>query len=450
MKKIMTVMAAALTLAACEKSTPLAVPVTELSATLEAGDTKSHIAENKVLWDANDEINVFSQAEGAYVNSKFATSDGGATAVFKGPGIALDNNVYALYPYNANATCDASTGIGTAAAFNEQKVVNGSFGKEVNLAVGKYAGEKSISFKNVGALLSFKLTQERADTIRRIEIKANDGTPLAFTGAASIQWNEGAPVLSTAPGAETSDVIKLTPSAETFATGDTYYVWVMPGEYKGITITLVSPTQMTAVKTGENTLTIARNQVVSLGEIGGLEFKAKTVETKTLSFDFTGDPLEGWPTTDNWQDGPGEKACIYPLDGVNYEFFLTDVGNGTKARVAWVKSKGGLLWYAGWRYLGLPAIENFKLIKVSGVMCLATNAKRKAGIVTAVAPTNEELTVEQAHTFVKGGESTGWTTGGETYTFNLEETEANTRYYLMCTATSIGVSKLDLVYEKVE
>ena len=316
MKKIMTVMAAALTLAACEKSTPIAVPVTELSATLEAGDTKSHIAENKVLWDANDEINVFSQAEGAYVNSKFATSDGGATAVFKGPGIALDNNVYALYPYNANATCDASTGIGTAAAFNEQKVVNGSFGKEVNLAVGKYAGEKSISFKNVGALLSFKLTQERADTIRRIEIKANDGTPLAFTGAASIQWNEGAPVLSTAPGAETSDVIKLTPSAETFATGDTYYVWVMPGEYKGITVTLVSPTQMTAVKTGENTLTIARNQVVSLGEIGGLEFKGKTAETKTLSFDFTGDPLEGWPTTDNWQDGPGEKTCIYPVDGV--------------------------------------------------------------------------------------------------------------------------------------
>ncbi len=457
MKKIMTFITAALALAACEKNRPVSLPGTELTATLETGVTKSHIDGNKVLWDANDEICVFSLTDGAYANDKFITADGGASAVFKGGGITLDENVYALFPYDASASFDLTTGIGFQADYTEQKVVNGSFGPKINLAAGKYSGQKNIGFKNAGAFLSFKLTQERADTIRRIEIKSNDGTPLAFNGTAAIQWNEGAPVLTPAPGAEQSDVIKITPSAETFATGDTYYVWVLPGEYNGITVTLISPTQMTAVKAGESTLAIARNQVVNLGEIGGLTFKAKEAEKKALHFDFSGEPQEGWPAADKWKTGsadnpvPGDTLVVYcHSDGNDYKFFLTDVGNAMQARVCWDKAKGGLVWYAGWRYVGLPALERFKLVRVSGVMCLGTNSKRKAGVVENVAPTNVDISIEDAHVFVSGGESTGWTTKDETYTFNLEGTKANTRYYLLCTATSIGVSSLDLVYEKVE
>ena len=50
----------------------------------------------------------------------------------------------------------------------------------------------------------------------------------------------------------------------------------------------------------------------------------------------------------------------------------------------------------GVTWVCLPAISGYKLIKVSGVMCLGTNSKRKAGIVTAVASTNDGETVDKS------------------------------------------------------
>ena len=170
-------------------------------------------------------------------------------------------------------------------------------------------------------------------------------------------------------------------------------------------------------------------------------------ETLNLHFDFTGEPLEGWPTSDNWKTtGPGNLTCVYPLDGTNYSFILTECGNASAARVAWVKDKGGLILYASWRYLGLPAIDGYKLVKVSGNLCLANNSKRKAGISKSVVENNTTGTNE----FVTGGDPIGWTTQGTTYAYNLSGTEANTVYYLTCTSTSIGTSVLDLTYEKVD
>lgn len=452
MKKIFAAAAAVLALAACNKSLPVAEPGSELTATMEI--TKSHLDGMNVLWDANDEISIFSMEEGAYKNSKFATPGGGATAVFKGPGITADENLLALYPYNENAMCSATYGLSTIADYTAQKVVNGTFDKNMNLAVGKYTGDKNVSFRNVGALLKFKLTQERADTVRRIELKTNDGTPIAIDGDFNIPWNDGAPYIDPSENATRSDVIKLTPAAGAFATGDTYYVWVLPGEYKGLTLTLISPTQMTAAKVGTGTLTIARNQVVDLGEIGGLTFKEKEAEKKALHFDFTGTPQEGWPTKDKWKDiangdpnpCPGDSTCVYNLDGELYNFILTDCGNATQARVCWDTGKGGLIWYAGWRYVGLPAIEGFKLIKVTGKLCLSSNSKRKGGVTTGVVADNTTGKNE----FVSGGEEIAWATKDTEYTYNLEGTAANTVYYLCCTATSMGTYYLDLVYEKVE
>ena len=105
MKKIFMAAAALLTIAACNKNIPVAGPSMdsmELTATIETGITKSHLNSFDVLWDANDEISVFSMEEGAYRNSKFATADQGASAVFKGPDINDDDNLFARYPYTEN------------------------------------------------------------------------------------------------------------------------------------------------------------------------------------------------------------------------------------------------------------------------------------------------------------------------------------------------------------
>lgn len=174
-----------------------------------------------------------------------------------------------------------------------------------------------------------------------------------------------------------------------------------------------------------------------------------TPETRELTFDFSGEPLEGWPTSDKWQDGPGNKNCIYPLDGVNYTFLLTDCGNASQARVGWDTGKGGLTLFATWRYVGLPVLDGFKLIKVSCVNCLSNSSNRKAGIVTNIVADNTGINIITSHTFVSGGESIGWPTNGATYAYNLSGTEAGTMYYILCTGGGVGFSSLTLKYEKV-
>lgn len=450
-------MAVALAFVACNKEQdPVSGEYSELRAVSEVG-TKAHLEENKVIWDNGDAINVFTKNDaGAYVSSTFATSESGSSVVFKGEGVKLDTDAYAMHPFaEGNAFSDGvfTTSISTSA----QRIVKDSYPADINVAVGRCDADKTVSFRNVGALLKFKLTQEGADTLRRIELKANGGEAIGVEGKVSIDWNNGEPGISVAEGSQTSDVVTLTPSSAAFVTGDTYYVWVLPGKYeKGISLTLVSPSQMTAVKVGKEALEAGRNMIVDLGEIGGLTLKEKETEKMTLVFDFTGSAQEGWPTKDNWKKAgvgdcpagvpcPGNLTAVYNhSDGNSYNFILTDVGNATAALVYWSADKGVVLGAVS-RYLGFPAVEGYKLIKVSCVQGTGTSSKRKAAITSCV-PESTDI----QNTYVNGGGIIPWTTQGDTYEWNLEDTAVNTVYYLTCTQGGIGVSILTLTYEKAE
>ncbi len=456
MKKYI-IMAAALAVMACSKEqAPVSREYSELRAVSETG-TKAHLEGNKVVWDNGDAINVFTKNDAeAYVSSTFATSESGSSVVFKGEGVKLDADAYAMHPF-AEGNTFADGIFTTSISSIIQRVVGDGYSADINVAVGRCDAGKTVSFRNVGALLKFRLTQEGADTLRRIEIKANGGEALAAEGAVSIDWNNGEPVISVAEGSQTSDVVTLTPSSSTFVTGDTYYVWILPGKYeKGISLTLVSPSQMTAVKVGSEALEAGRNRIVDLGEIGGLTLKEKETEKMTLVFDFTGSAQEGWPTKDNWKKAgegdcpagvpcPGNLTAVYThSNGNSYNFILTDVGNATAARVFWSTDRGVVLGAVS-RYFGFPAIEGYKLIKVSCVQGTGTSSKRKAAITSCV-PESTDV----QNTYVNGGGILPWTTHGDTYSWNLEDTAVNTVYYLTCTQGGVGVSVLTLTYEKVE
>ena len=457
MKKKYFIMAAALAVMACNKEeTSVPGESSELLAVSEAG-TKTHLEGTKVVWDKGDAINVFVKNDaGAYVSSTFATSESGSSVVFKGEGVKLDTDVYAVHPFSEGNTFSDGVFTTSVSSVTQQTVQDG-YPAGVNIAVGRCDADKTVSFRNVGALLKFRLTQEGADTLRRIEIKANGGEAIAAEGIVSIDWNNGDPRIATSEGTQVSDVVTLTPSAKTFVTGDTYHVWILPGKYeKGISLTLVSPTQMSAVKVGKEALVAGRNQIIDLGEIGGLTLKEKETEKMTLEFDFTGEAPEGWPTKDNWKKAgvgdcpagvpcPGNLTAVYKhTNGNSYNFILTDVGNATAARVYWSADKGVVLGAVS-RYFGFPAIEGYRLIKVSCVQGTSTNSKRKAAITSSVPESTDTQNI-----YVNGGGILPWTTKGDTYSWNLEDTAANTVYYLTCTQGGIGVSILTLTYEKAE
>ena len=296
-------------------------------------------------------------------------------------------------------------------------------------------------FQNGTALLKFRVSESNI-VDGRIEVDKADAISGTFRAVIDASTKELTVEKYTASGVSQSNYVNFSMGGSTaLSTGTDYYVAVAPAALTS-DLKVYLNGNLVKVINSSSLAALQRNKIYNLGTLT----TPATPAEKVLRFDFSGDALPGWPTSDNWQDGPGNLNCTYPLYGTNYNFFLTDCGNGSKARVAWVKDKGGLLLYATWRYVGLPAIAGYKLAKVSGTMCLATNAKRKAAIVKNVVADNTQGTITELHEFVAGGESTDWSTKGTTYTFNLSGTEANTMYYFLCTGVSVGVSDLALTY----
>lgn len=450
MRKICIIMAIASGFAACSTNEDRIESFSELTVASEVA-TRTHLASLDVVWDSGDAVNVFVPGDNSAFNShKFATSESGSSVTFKGAEVTIDNNTLVFYPYSETNTYDGGV-LTTTVSSTTQTVVGGSYPEGLNLSIGKSDTEKKATLRNVGALLKFRLTQEGADTLKRIEIKSNNGEPIGYDGAVGVSYDEGNVSLTASDDCKRSDVITLVPK-DKFKTGDTYYVWIAPVVLdKGLTLTIVTPNLLTAQKVGVTALALQRNTVVDLGEIGGLTPKEKDVEKKTVSFDFSGEAMKGWPTADKWKTGiaekpaPGDTTVIYKHpDGNDYAFVLTDVSNATAARVYWSADKGVVLG-AVYRYLGFPVVKGFRLAGISCVMGTGDSSNRQAGV-TDIVPDN----TMRPNTFVAGGEPISWTKRGETYSYVLEGTDPEKIYYLVCTKGGVGVMNLTLEYEKAE
>lgn len=441
MKKIFVITLAAFAFAACSKNieTPT---VNTIIATTDCNIQKTQLDGAKVVWESGDAINVFCQG----TSYKFATEDSGETAKFSGDGIALSENVYSYFPYTDGISFSGGVFTGASMSTTVQTLKADNMGSKTNIAVGKYNGT-ALKFLNAGAFLKFKLTQEGADTLRKIELKSNNGETIAFDGSFGVNYNSGAPVISIDGSAEKSATVKLKAEGGQFETGKTYYVWVVPGTFAaGVTITLYGPTLYEAKKVGSTSLSVSRNDIIDLGEIGGLTFSESATEKKTLVFDFTGTAQEGWPTKDHWgsvEEAPfPDSTVVYTMvDKTKYNFVLSCCQAATESRIAWTGT--GVTLYAAQRFLGLPVVKGYRLFAVKCVQGTTPRTSRKGAITDRVTQT----TADPYHP-TSGGESVVWDTANVSY--YLDETKADTMYYLACTAGGIGTSVMTLIYEKVE
>ena len=426
---------------------------TSFSAVMEGEGTKAAIGLNgsnkpQTFWEDGDAINVFSSAvSGSTAGFMFTTSlsanSTSAEFTYSGDDFPLGEQYFATYPYRSNTRGVNYTDLRLAGLQipSSQTLVAGSFDKDAALSVAYVdGGSNTLYFQNGTALLKFRVSESNI-VDGRIEVDNADAISGTFRAVIDASTKELTVEKYTASGVSQSNYVNFSMGGTALSTGTDYYVAVAPVELTS-DLKIYLNGNLVKVINSSNLAALQRNKIYNLGTLT----TPSTPAEKVLRFDFSGDALPGWPTSDKWQTGPGELDCTYPLNGTDYHFFLTDCGNGSQARVAWVKDAGGLVLYATWRYVGLPAIEGYKLAKVSGKMCLSTNSKRKAAIVKNVAADNSQGTIAELHQFVTGGESTAWTNKGTTYTFNLSGTEGNTMYYFLCTNTSVGVSDLALTY----
>lgn len=404
----------------------------------------------QTFWEDGDAISVYSSGvseSGTVTSFKFITTleSNSVSATFKYTGEeTLSSGKYlATYPYREGSRGVNFTvtpyRIAAVDVPENQTLIAGTFDRKASPAVAFASeGSTNLSFKNAAALLKFRVADEGI-VGGRIEANAADAISGRFRADIDAETME--PVLETysATGVAQQKFIEFTIDGSTpLSTGTDYYVAIRP-------TTLTSGLRIFLDGREVKTLNVSQIQRNTIYNLGTLTMPAAQ-EEKVLEFDFTVDPLEGWPTSGGSHHG---KVCYYPLSGTDYSFILTDCEGATKCQTYWANNDPGnrLVLAAQYRYLGLPVISGYKLTKVKCVnirlSASGTPASPKMGITHAI---TSSATAAAAEDYVSGGEIQTWAgAGGGTYTYNLSDTDDVTQYYIYALAKG-AIATLTLTY----
>ncbi|MBE6251661.1 MAG: hypothetical protein E7111_08465 [Bacteroidales bacterium] len=458
MKKIVYILSVALAAAACSKTENPAnnneaqepgAGTVEFSAVFgEAPVVKSELSGTSVLWNVGDEISILWNGGSTTAKADAA----GAQANFSAT-VDEAAEYFAVYPSAASVTLsEGSLTVGIPA---EQ---NGAF-EDANIAIAR-TSDNTLVFKNLCAL--GKITLSRTD-IASVVFKGNDGKALAGDVTLSLDANGVPSVASTAsPAGE----IVLTPaSGDAFAAGDYYFAAIPSTLEDGVSFTLTTVSGNTILgQASANPAELERSVALYFGTLDA----AGSPTTMTLTFDFLGEALEGWPTAAQPANTLENKYVTYPLDGTNYTFALhfPTTTDGKDRGVYWEASDtyGNRLIINGrYKYAGIPAISGYRLVKT--LLWQTRVGDPDATAIPAVAISDEAPTSNpsssSAMSLVSGGEMQVWKAGVSAntlngpYTYNLSDTAAETNYYIVIYYTnsyksqSVGIGKMELTYEKV-
>ena len=237
-------------------------------------ETRTSLAENGDLyWSYEDEISVFDGTGNREFTADIsATDDPTKTASFEGVIDPDATSFVALYPYDEDATY--ASGVVTTTLPAVQEAVVGSFANNSNVAVA--TGDSSnmdgdedyalcqFSFKNIGALVKFTISQANTHKSVSVKVKNADGSFDNIAGAVEI-----VPATAIATVAATGGVDAVTVSAASgkLAAGD-YYAIILPVTGEGKKISFVfSDGNATKTRTTKTAVTIARSSYLDMGTI---------------------------------------------------------------------------------------------------------------------------------------------------------------------------------------
>ena len=185
-----------------------------------------------ILWTAGDAIKVFYRD---YAVPFEAATINGTSATFQGHlGIEPDGSdyVWALYPYQENASYNGNTV--TATLPSVQEATPGSFPEDVFLTLAR-SKTLSMDFYNICSGVKFSLNR---DDVTSVTFSGNNGEPLA--GAFEVGMDDaGKPVIVSVEQDAPTSVTLSTPDGSCLKPDTWYYLVTLPATLeKGFTLTL--------------------------------------------------------------------------------------------------------------------------------------------------------------------------------------------------------------------
>lgn len=273
MKKLSIFAAAALMLAAVscnkeaapiaepEQGTPAVQKITFTAYADNGADTRTILDGNDIKWAAGETIYVFDgTAPRAFTSTN---TEEAAIVTFEGEA-AVAGTYTAVSPA---ATLTGSTINATIPVF--QTATADSFDPKANVSVAVANGgpdvdlsNLTLQFKNAGAVVKFKLTD---NDIVKVRLDAIGGQKLA--GKASITLDsDNLPAVAMASDAESCVILK--PVSGTFDPTKTYAIAIAPGTYaQGFKLTLFKADGKFKSFSNKNSQTLGRNKMMDFGTI---------------------------------------------------------------------------------------------------------------------------------------------------------------------------------------
>jgi hypothetical protein len=311
-------------------------------------------------------------------------------------------------------------------------------------------GSTDLEFKNAAALLKFRVSESNI-VAGRIVVDAADAISGRFR--ADVDVTTFIPTLVTYVGQTYYNYIDFSLSGNTaLSSGTDYYVAIRPTELtsdlkvylNGNLVKVINKSQFSEIK---------RNKIYNLGT---LTTPATPLE-KVLFFDFTVDqssvdPNSSWPTAKGKAatNQTGGLLRPYILYGVQYQFTLADCSGAKGQQIFWSHTNTyghRIVFNAAERYFGTPAIEGYKLIKITATSSRLDNTDDSATLEPRIGIVSNIVASKGTPTYVTGGDLQTWAAGNnhEAYDYNLSGTAGNTVYYLYAYVKG-AVQTLTLTY----
>lgn len=212
------------------------------TATIDDGQaTRTSLSNSKVVWNTNEEINIFYGSAGSLFTS---TNDSPSTSVsFEGNLSAFTGSTeggvplsfWSVYPYHPDNTC-SETAV-SAYLPDEQFGIRDNIPDKTMMMVARTPG-LSLSFKQVCATL--RVVINRSD-INKVVIRGNQGEVLA--GRVSVSMDAGGnPVWSPIENEGSTEITLRIPEGNS-SSSRYYYLCLLPQSFaNGITVTYYTPT----------------------------------------------------------------------------------------------------------------------------------------------------------------------------------------------------------------
>lgn len=221
-------------------------------------DTKTSLSGHEVSWNANELIYLF---DGSAPHAFYSDNNDAATTVnFTGSASSVAK-YYAVYPSGTMSGLVITTTIPTY-----QVATANTFAPKANVAVACTSsaptGDNVLKFKNVGAVVKFRVANS---DVRKVRLDAIGGEKLS--GNMTVSYDSDGNFTTAMVGASSESCVIMN-SASNLSTSSDYYFVINPTTYaSGLRITLFKADGSYKSISNKTSNTLARNEIMDFGTL---------------------------------------------------------------------------------------------------------------------------------------------------------------------------------------